>query len=38
VLIRCDENSRHFHLANVMSICRYIGVPKANIAVRTEQR
>lgn len=37
VLIRCDENSKHLYLANVMSICRHIGVPKANIAVRTEK-
>jgi len=37
VLIRCDENSKHLHLANVMSICRHVGVPKANIAVRTER-
>ena len=37
VLIRCDENSKHLYLANVMSICRHVGVPKANIAVRTER-
>ena len=37
VLIRCDENSKHLHLANVMSICRHVGVPRANIAVRTER-
>ena len=37
VLIRCDENSKHLHLANVMSICRHVGVPRANIAVRTEK-
>ena len=37
VLIRCDENSKHLFLANVMSICRHVGVPKANIAVRTER-
>ena len=24
-------------LANVMSICRHVGVPKANIAVKTEK-
>ncbi len=38
VLIRCDEEAKHLHLANVMSICRHVGVPKANIAVRTERR
>jgi biopolymer transport protein ExbD len=36
VLIRCDKESKHLHLANVMSICRHVGVPEANIAVRTE--
>jgi len=35
VLIRCDQNSKHLYLANVMSICRHSGVPRANIAVRT---
>jgi biopolymer transport protein ExbD len=37
VLIRCDKESKHLYLANVMSICRYVGVPKANIAIRTEK-
>lgn len=37
VLIRCDQESKHLYLANVMSICRHVGVPKANIAVRTER-
>ena len=36
VMIRCDKESKHLHLANVMSICRHIGVPEANIAVRTD--
>ncbi len=36
VMIRCDKESKHLHLANVMSICRHIGVPEAKIAVRTE--
>jgi len=38
VLIRCDKESKHLHLANVMSICRHVGVPQANIAVRTERQ
>ena len=38
VLIRCDKESKHLHLANVMSICRHLGVPEANIAVRTDNR
>jgi biopolymer transport protein ExbD len=37
VLIRCDVESKHLYLANVMSICRHVGVPEANIAVRTEK-
>ena len=37
VLIRCDADSKHLYLANVMSICRHTGVPKMNIAVRTEK-
>ena len=36
VMIRCDKESKHLHLANVMSICIHIGVPEAKIAVRTE--
>ena len=37
VLIRCDKDSKHLYLANVMSICRDAGVPKANIAIKTEK-
>ena len=37
VLIRCDKDSKHLYLANVMSICSQVGVPKANIAVKTEK-
>ena len=37
VLIRCDKDSKHLYLANVMSICRQVGVQKANIAVKTEK-
>ncbi len=37
VLIRCDQDSKHLYLANVMSICRHVGVSEANIAVRTEK-
>jgi len=35
VLIRCDRNSKHLYLANVLSICQHVGVPRANIAVKT---
>ena len=37
VLIRCDQDAKHLYLANVISICRGVGVPKANIAVKTEK-
>jgi biopolymer transport protein ExbD len=37
VLIRCDIDTKHLYLANVLSICRHVGVPKANIAVKTEK-
>jgi biopolymer transport protein ExbD len=37
VLIRCDQDAKHRYLANVLSICRNVGVPKANIAVKTEK-
>jgi biopolymer transport protein ExbD len=36
VLIRCDQDAKHLYLANIMSICRHVGVPKANIALKTE--
>ncbi len=36
VIIRCDKESKHLYLANVMSICRHVGVDEANIALRTE--
>ena len=37
VLIRCDQEAKHLYVANVISICRMLGVPKANIAVKTEK-
>ena len=37
VLIRCDQDAKHLYLANILSICRHVGVPKANIAVKTEK-
>ena len=37
VLIRSDQDAKHLYLANVMSICRHVGVPKANIAVKTDR-
>tara|TARA_Y100000588_G_scaffold170430_1_gene184271 strand:- start:2387 stop:2806 length:420 start_codon:yes stop_codon:yes gene_type:complete len=37
VLIRSDQDAKHLYLANVMTICRHVGVPRANIAVKTER-
>jgi len=37
VLVRSDKEAKHLYLANVISICRSVGVPKANIAVKTEK-
>ena len=37
VLIRSDQDAKHLYLANVISICRKVGVPRANIAVKTDQ-
>ena len=37
VLIRSDQDAKHLYLAIVMSICRHVGVPRANIAVKTER-
>ena len=37
VLIRSDRDAKHLYLANVISICLSVGVPKANIAVKTEK-
>lgn len=36
VLIRCDQEAKHLYLANLMSICRYAGVSRANIALKSE--
>ena len=37
VLIRSDQDAKHLYLANVMSICRFVGIPRANIAVKTDR-
>jgi len=36
VLIRSDQEAKHLYLANIMSICRHVGIPRANIALKTE--
>ena len=35
VLVRCDKESKHLYLANVLSICKYVGVKETHIMVRT---
>lgn len=37
VVIRCDRDSRHHFLANVMSICVAQGIPEAKISVKTQK-
>jgi biopolymer transport protein ExbD len=37
ILIRADQNVKHLYVANVLSICGHVGVPRANIAVQTER-
>lgn len=37
VLVRSDQEAKHLYLANILSICRHVGVPKANIAVKTDK-
>jgi len=37
VLIRADREAKHLFLTNVISICRKVGLPRANIAVKTQQ-
>ncbi len=37
ILIRSDQDAKHLYLANVMSICRHVGIARANIAVKTEK-
>jgi biopolymer transport protein ExbD len=37
VLIRSDQDAKHLYLANMLSICNHVGVPRANIALKTEK-
>ena len=37
VLIRVDQEAKYLYLANVLSICRSVGVPTANIVHKTEK-
>ena len=36
VLIRADRDVKHLYVANVLSICGHVGVPRAHVAVETE--
>ena len=35
VLIRADKESKHLYLANVLSICKFVGVKETHIKVKT---
>lgn len=35
VLIRADKESKHLYLANVLSICKFVGVKDTHIMVKT---
>lgn len=35
VLIRADKEAKHLYLANVLSICKFVGVKETHIMVRT---
>lgn len=35
VLIRADKETKHLYVANVLSICKYVGVKESHIMVKT---
>jgi len=35
VLIRADKESKHLYVANVLSICKFVGVKESHIMVKT---
>lgn len=37
VMIRADKESKHLYLANILSICKYVGVKETNIMVKPLQ-
>ena len=37
VLIRADQDVKHLHVANVLSICGHAGIPRANIGMQTDR-
>ena len=36
VLIRSDKETKHLYVANVLSICKFVGVKETHIMVKTE--
>ena len=38
VLVRCDKESKHLYLANVLSICKFVGVKESHIMVKPEKQ
>jgi biopolymer transport protein ExbD len=37
VMIRADKETKHLYVANVLSICKFVGVKETNIMVKTLQ-
>ena len=37
VMIRADKESKHLYLANILSICKFVGVKETNIMVKPLQ-
>ena len=35
VLIRADKETKHLYVANVLSICKFVGVKESHIMVKT---
>ena len=35
VLIRADKETKHLYVANVLSICKFVGVKETHIMVKT---
>ena len=37
VMIRADKETKHLYVANILSICKFVGVEETNIMVKTLQ-
>ena len=35
VLIRADKETKHLYVANILSICKFVGVKETHIMVKT---